>query len=64
MAFKDEQRAVGREGIIQTNGLEVSVIIRDVRQRPRAVDYLIEPTAGRGKIWIDADHVRIVGWSE
>jgi hypothetical protein len=64
MTLSDEQRAVGREGIIQANGFEVSVIIRDVRLRPKAVDYLIEPTAGMGKIWIDADHVRIVGRSE
>jgi hypothetical protein len=64
MAFKDEQRAIGREGIIQSNGLEISVIIRSVRPKPEAVDYLIEPTAGRGMTWIDGHQVKIVGWSE
>ena len=63
MSLKEEQRAVGREGLVKTNGVEISVIIRDVRLRPHAVDYLIEPTAGKGKAWIDADEVRIVGWS-
>ena len=64
MALQDEQRAVGREGLIRTNGVEMSVIIRDVRLKPHAVDYLIEPTAGKGRAWIDGDQVRIVGWSE
>jgi hypothetical protein len=64
MALKDEQRAVGREGIVSAYGVDMSVIIRDVRLKPNAVDYLIEPTAGKGKAWIDGDQVRIVGWSE
>ena len=64
MALSDEQRAVGREGLVQANGLEISVIIRDVRLKPHAVDYLVEPTAGNGKVWIDGHQVRIVGWSE
>ena len=61
MALSDEQKAVGREGIARTNGLEISVIIRDVRLCPNAVDYLIEPTAGKGKAWIDAEEIRIIG---
>lgn len=61
MTLRDEQRAVGREGIVRTNGLEISVIVRDVRLRPHAVDYLVEPTAGKGKAWIDADQVIIIG---
>jgi hypothetical protein len=64
MSLKDEQLAVGREGLVWSNGVEISVIIRDVRLKPCAVDYLIEPTAGKGKAWIDGDQVRIVGWSE
>ena len=64
MSLRDEQKAVGREGLVRTNGIEMSVIIRDVRLKPHAVDYLIEPTAGKGKAWIDGDQVRIVGWSE
>jgi hypothetical protein len=64
MSLRDEQRAIGREGFVQNNGLEISVIIRDVRPKPDAVDYLIEPTAGRGMAWIDGHQVKIVGWSE
>jgi hypothetical protein len=64
MSLRDEQRAVGREAIIRTKGMEISVIIRDVRLKPYAVDYLIEPTAGIGTTWIDGNEVRIVGWSE
>jgi hypothetical protein len=64
MSLSDEQKAVGREGLVRANGLEISVIIRDVRLKTNAVDYLIEPTAGKGKAWIDGDQVRIVGWSE
>lgn len=64
MSLRDEQKAVGREGIIHANGLEISVIIRSVRLKPHAVDYLVEPTAGRGQTWIDGYQVKIIGWSE
>lgn len=64
MGLRDEQKAVGREGLVQAMGVEISVIIRDVRLKPHAVDYLIEPTAGKGVSWIDGHQVRIVGWSE
>jgi hypothetical protein len=62
MDLREEQKAVGWEGLVWSNGVEISVIIRDVRLKPRAVDYLVEPTAGRGKTWIDGDQVRIVSW--
>lgn len=64
MSLYDEQKAVGREGLVKMNDLDISVIIRDVRLKTHAVDYLIEPTAGTGKTWIDGHQVRIVGWSE
>jgi len=64
MSLSDEQKAVGREGLISSNGLEISVIIRSVRLKPHTVDYLVEPTAGKGKVWIDGHQVKIVGWSE
>lgn len=64
MALSDEQKAVGREGMLQTSGMEISVIIRDVRLKPHAVDYLVEPTAGKGQTWIDGHQVKIIGWSE
>ena len=64
MSLRDEQKAVGREGLVRTNGIDMSVIIRDVRLKTNAVAYLIEPTAGKGRAWIDGDQVRIVGWSE
>lgn len=62
MDLREEQKAVGREGLVWSNGVEISVIIRDVRLKPHAVDYLVEPTAGRGKTWINGDQVRIVSW--
>lgn|GEM_PF-2335916 len=52
--------AIGREGMIQGNGLEISVIVRDVRLRPFVVDYLVEPTAGTGQVWVESNAVRIL----
>ena len=37
MSLKDEQLAVGREGLVWSNGVEISVIIRDVRLKPHAI---------------------------
>lgn len=64
MGLKEERKVVGREGRVRMNGVEVSVVIRDVRLKPHAVDYLIEPKAGKGRAWIDGDQVLIRGWSE
>lgn len=61
MTLRDEQHAVGGEGIVRMNELEVSVIIRDDRLKLNAVDYLIEPTAGTELIRIDGHQIRIVG---
>jgi hypothetical protein len=55
------EKSVGKEGLIISGGLEFSVIIRNVRMRPHAVDYLVEPTAGTGQTWIDGQRLRIVG---
>lgn len=61
MNFSDEQKNVGREGLVMWgNEMKVSVIIRDVRTKPETVDYLIEPTAGIGKRWIDGNQVCIL----
>ena len=61
MRLTDVQKMVGREGLIfWGNGLEVSVIIRDVRTKPETVDYLVEPTAGKGKAWIEGKQVSIL----
>ena len=61
MTANNDPRAVGREGMVRSNGLEISVIIRDVRPRASYFDFLIEPTAGQGMIWIESDKVLIVG---
>jgi hypothetical protein len=61
MLIYGKLRAIGREGIVSMNGLQISVIIREARQRMENVDYLIEPTAGVGSVWVDSDEVKIVG---
>lgn len=61
MEILDEHKTVGREGFVNSNGLIISVIIRDVRIEPLVVDYLVEPTAGMGSAWVNADLVRIDG---
>jgi hypothetical protein len=64
MGLREEQRVIGREGVVRINELEISVIIRDVRLKPYAMDYLVEPTAGEGLTWVDGYQVRILGWTE
>ncbi len=53
--------AVGREGHLQSGGFQISVIVRDVRVRHIVVDFLVEPTAGTGLVWVDSEKVRIDG---
>ncbi len=60
MTMRIEQWPVGREGMVKMNDLELSVIIRDIRVKMLTVDYLVEPTAGKGMIWVEQDKVNVV----
>lgn len=51
---------VGRCGLIRVDELDISVIVRDVRIRSLVVDFLVEPTAGTGKVWVESNAVRIL----
>ncbi len=62
MSLLDKEIPIGREGIVQSNGLQISVIIRDARLQSLVLDYLIEPTAGTGLAWIESDRVSLVEW--
>jgi hypothetical protein len=39
--------------------LSVRVVVRDARRVFGRVDYLVEPTQGRGRAWVSADRVRL-----
>lgn len=60
MTMRIEQWPVGREGKVKMHDLELSVIIRDIRVKMLTVDYLVEPTAGKGMIWVEQDKVIVV----
>lgn len=60
MEIHGKRLSVGREGLIHVDELKISVIVRDVRIRWFIVDYLVEPTAGTGKMWIDSEKVKII----
>jgi hypothetical protein len=57
--FINEIYAVGKEGHVESGGFQISVIVRDVRVRHFFVDFLVEPTAGTGLVWVDSAKVRI-----
>lgn len=59
MDFIGAGMVVGRCGLIRVDGLEISVIVRDVRIRSFVVDFLVEPIAGTGKVWVDSNVVKI-----
>lgn len=59
MELPEEFKAVGREGALKTEDLEISVIILDARLRQNVVDYLIEPTAGTGKRWVESGKIQV-----
>lgn len=60
MTIRIEPWPVGREGRVKINDLELSVIIRDIRVKMLTVDYLVEPTAGKGMIWVEQNKVDVV----
>ena len=60
MDIQGKGMSVGKEGLIHVNELEISVIVRDVRIRWLIVDYLVEPTAGIGKMWVDSENVQMI----
>ena len=60
MVFQGAGMDVGRCGLIRVDELDISVIVRDVRIRSLVVDFLVEPTAGTGKVWVESNAVRIL----
>ena len=60
MEIREKGFSVGREGLIHVDELKISVIVRDVRIRWLIVDYLVEPRAGTGKIWVDSEKVQMI----
>jgi hypothetical protein len=60
ITVNDLMRAVGRKGYLQVHGLEIKVVILDVRQVFSRVDYLVEPEAGLGSSWVAANTIRII----
>ena len=59
--FINEIYAIGREGHLESGGFQISVIVRDVRVRHIVFDFLVEPTAGTGLLWVESEKVRIDG---
>lgn len=60
MTTENKNNVVGREGLMRCENIEISVIIRDVRLHSFILDYLVEPTAGSGMIWVESQKVQIV----
>ena len=54
-----EGMSVGKEGLMTMNELAISVVVCDARVRLLVVEYLVEPTAGTGKMWVESGKVRI-----
>lgn len=59
MGIPEKFQAVGWEGLIKVDGLEISVIILDARPCGGGADYLIEPTAGKGRMWLDSELIEV-----
>ncbi len=60
MTVEEQIKAVGREGLMRCEHIEISVIIRDVRIHSYILDYLVEPTAGSGRIWVNSEKIQII----
>lgn len=54
---------LGRSGLLDLSAdrvpFSVAVVVRDARRVFGRVDYLAEPVAGRGRVWVSADRVTL-----
>ena len=50
---------VGQEGLLRVERLQVQVRVVDVRTVYGRLQLLVEPVAGSGQQWVDADRVRM-----
>jgi hypothetical protein len=58
---REQAALLDRTGTLTLEGLEVEVIVQDVRTRFGTVDVLVSPTQGRGQKWVTLDRVRLIG---
>jgi len=52
---------IGREGLLETNGLRVAVKITDVKQAYGRTRYTVTPLSGHGLATVEAFRVEVTG---
>ena len=61
MTFKEASKAVGRDGMLYSDGMLFPVRIVDARRVFGRIDYQVSPIGGSGSKWVDANRVVVVG---
>jgi hypothetical protein len=60
MSIKELSHPLGREGLLETNGLKVAVRIMDVKQAYGRVRYVVTPLHGHGTATVEDFRVELV----
>lgn len=54
---KEMAAVIGKEGMLQSEGMEFRVVVRDARRVWDRTDYLVGPIGGTGTKWVGASRV-------
>ncbi len=55
---------IGKTGLVEMQGLQIAVTIKDIRFSFGRIDALIEPIAGYGEKWVTLNSIKIDGEGE
>lgn len=58
MTARELAEMVGKAGTYSVNSLKIDVVVLDAKQVYGRVDFLIEPKAGSGRIWVASSSVK------
>ena len=51
--YQEQSKIIGKEAMIETNGLRLKVLVKDHKQSYGKDRWLVTPVAGSGNIWVE-----------
>jgi hypothetical protein len=54
MTTVETMQLIGKQSTIFIGGLNIDVIVKDVKQAYGKTRYQVEPVAGRGSVWVES----------
>jgi hypothetical protein len=59
MSVKELFGHIGKSGLLPLDGIQIKVMVKDVKTSYGVERFLIAPEAGSGEVWVNAERVSL-----